>query len=399
MSVEKLNIFKDKENKYHFKTKDGRHVDIEHKDRRLKFKLHKWDREASAEVFLDMVEADQHTFSGNKIEIEDSKKKISVYPIDVHGRDGGLRFELVYKEKPPTYSFTVPIVSENLRWGKQPFLTQEDRDKGFLRPENVEGSYAVYHISKKNNKYMTGKAFHLYRPIVIDAEGKKAWCEIDVDRPFDPTSLTVTPPQQFMDEAAYPVTVDPDFGYAVIGTFLPTAIIAIDPDIDIRTGNAWTMPAPGGTANYIRAYVGGDGLATDCKVFINQKDSGGAGTHAQIATKENLACGVDPHWEEFTLAGEALTEGVDYILSIVGDSSDPGVGDTYRLFNDEDTTAVAFYAELENYVAPENPWIVDPTGPPTYDLSIFCNYTETPAAGGMGAKTPIMELLLAGVLD
>lgn len=367
----KLKTLKDKENKYHFKTKDDRHVDIEHKDRRLKFKLHKWDREASVEVFLDMVEADTHKFSGNKIEVEDSKKKIRVYPIDVHGRDGGLRFELVYKEKPPTYPFTVPLVSENLRWSKQPFLTQEDRDVGILRPENVEGSYAVYHVNKKNNKYMTGKAFHLYRPIVIDSEGKKAWCEIEVDRPIDPTGLTVTPPQQFMDEATYPVTVDPDFGYAIIGG---TPIGLANNGISFRYGSAWPMPAGGGTANYLRAYVSGT-LVCDCKAFINQKDSGGAGTHGQIATRENLACAVAAHWEEFTLAGEVLTGGVNYILGILGNGADaPGAGDFYIIYYDTNGAVASYNEGPQNYGAPESPWVVNPDTPETYDHSIFVNY-------------------------
>ena len=387
---EKLKIFKDKENKYHFKTKDDRHVDIEHNDKRLKFKLHKWDREASVEAVLDMVEADTHKFSGNKIEVEDSKKKIRVYPIDVYGGDGGLRFELVYKEKPPTYSFTVPIVSKNMRWGKQPFLTQEDRNKGLLCPENVEGSYAVYHISKKNNQYMTGKAFHLYRPIAIDAEGNKAWCELDIDRSIDPTSLTVTPPQQFMNEAIYPVTVDPDFGYTTIGSVPGGMEIAVFPDGEIRLGNAWTMPAPGGTANYIRAYLAGNGFATDCKVFINEKDSGGAGTHGQIATKENLACAAAPHWEEFTLSGEVLTAGVNYILNIIGDGTDPGAGDKYIVYCDQDTTAVAYYGEVSTYGVPESPWVINPTGPPTYDLSLYCNYS--PPAVEEGGLRMILSL-------
>jgi len=290
--AEKLRIFKDEENKYHFKTKTDNRVDIEHKDKRLRFKLNKWGGEASAEVFLDMVEADTHTFIGNKIEIEDSKKKIRIYPIDTRStkdfygdilddiqvEDGGLRFELVYKEKPPTYPFNISIVSKNLRWSRQPFLTQEDIEKGIKCPFNVEGSLAVYHISKKNNEYLTGKAFHVYRPIAEDALGNKAWCEIEVDRYIDPTSLTVTPPQEFMDDAVYPVVIDPDFGETGIGGSA-WPIASNDGKgglISIRSGSAHTMPAPGGTANYIRAYIGGD-VVCDCKAFINQRDSGGAG--------------------------------------------------------------------------------------------------------------------------
>lgn len=385
---EKLKIFKDKEDKYHFKSKVNSHVDIEYKDKRLKFKLHKWDKEASIEVFLNMVEADTHKFIGNKIEIEDSRKKIRVYPIntrstkdfygdatdDIQCHDGGLRYDIKYFEMPQTNFFDTPLVCKNTRWAKQPFLTQEDVEQGISCPFNVEGSYSVYHATKKNNRYMTGKIGHWYRPIVIDALGNKAWCDIEVDRPIDPTTMRITIPQQFLDEAAYPIVVDPDFGETGIGG----AQQAIADEFSgIRAGSAWTMPAGGGTANYIRARINSGAADTvDCKVFINEKDSGGAGTHGQIATKENLACAAAEHWEEFTLGDEALPDGVDYILNIIGNDADVGKGNAYYVKVDSvGPTAVASYIELpHSYAAPESPWIDDPAGT-ALDYSIYCNYS------------------------
>lgn len=387
---EKLKIFKDKENKYHFKTKDNRHIDIEYKDRRLKFKLHKWNKEASVEAFLNMVEAGTHTFSDNKIEVEDSKKKVRVYSIDtrstgdfygdsndvVQCHDGGLRYELAYMEKPPTNFFDTPLVCRNTRWAKQPFLTQKEIDEGVIRPFNVEGSYAVYHISKKNNEHMTGKMLHCYRPIAIDALGNKAWCDIEVDRPIDPTNIRTTIPPQFLNEATYPIVVDPDFGYTSIGgSWLD---IATGNDIDTRRGSAWTMPAPGGTANYIRAYLRSEVADTvDCKAFINQKDSGGAGMHGQIAAGGPNACPPATHWEEFTLAGEALTQAVVYIPNVIGDKADiPVKLDGYQLACDFDgATTIASYAETQTYCGEESPWVVNPEAS-TRDYSIYINYTR-----------------------
>ena len=252
-ALEKLKIVKDKENKYHFKTKSDNHVDIEHKDRRLRFTLNKWNREASVEAVLGMVEADTHTFSENKVEVEDSLKKVRVFPIDVHGGDGGLRFEVVDKVKSPPYIQKIPIVCKNTRWSKQLPLTQEEIDAGHIRPENVVNSFSVYHASKKNNQYMTGKMFHFYRVKVIDAEGNWAWCDTDVDRYLDPTMFTITAPTEFMENAVYPVTWDPDLGYTTIGSS-ERPIADADADFDIRAGSAWTMPADG-TANYIRARI------------------------------------------------------------------------------------------------------------------------------------------------
>jgi len=178
-----------------------------------------------------MALSDKRQFLENRVELETPEAKLKAYPIDTRStgelygdlendiqcHDGGLRFELVLKVKPLVNSFTIPIKSKNLRFSKQPFLAQEDIDAGISCPLNVEGSYAVYHVSKKNNQYMTGKAFHIYRPIAEDAQGNKAWCALNIDGYLDPKNLTITVPQQFLDEAVYPVSIDPDFGYTTIG--------------------------------------------------------------------------------------------------------------------------------------------------------------------------------------
>lgn len=254
------------------------------------------------------------------------------------------------------------------------------------RPDNVIGSYAVYHATKKGNQYMNGKAFHVYRPIAEDALGNKAWCSLHIDKRFDPTNLTITIPQQFLDEAVFPVVVDPDFGYATIGGSW-YAIADYVYTTETRRGSTWTMPAGGGTANYIRAYLRRDaGVGdVDCKAFINQKDSGGSGTHGQIATKENLACEEAAHWEEFTLSDEALTGGVDYILNIVGDATDLD-GNFYQVAGDDDGLIAVYVESPGNYAAPENPWVDDPSIY-DHDYSIFVNYTLTGWSGKISGVT------------
>jgi len=418
--TEKLKIFKDKEDKYHFKTKDDRHVDIEHKDRRLKFKLHKWDREVSVEVFLDMVEADTHKFSGNKIEVEDSKKKIRVYPIDTRSttdfygdttddiqcHDGGLRYDIKYFEKPPTNFYDESLVCKNTRWAKQPFLTQEDIDRGRSCPINVEGSYAIYHVSKKNNEYMTGKFGQRYRPIAIDALGNMAWCDMEVDRPIDPSNMRVTIPQQFLDEATYPIVVDPDFGYTAIGanaTYIAEKDEKGDP-FEARKGCAWEFTAANSTANYLRARLLGS-EPCDVKAFINQKDSGGAGTHAQIATKENLQCITAGHWEQFDLAGENLTQGVDYILSVIGNEDDMHEAmDSYRVNYDYNgaTSLETYLDPHDDYDAPASPWVENPYVS-DLDISIYVNYPYVPPGwqgkiSGITNPAKIMGIPVAGIV-
>jgi len=89
-------------------------------------------------------------------------------------------------------------------------------DKGVLRnyrPLNVVGSYAVYSTTKRNNEYKTGKLFHIYRPLLIDAKGKTSWAILNITK----TALTITVNQTFLASATYPVIVDPTFGKTSIG--------------------------------------------------------------------------------------------------------------------------------------------------------------------------------------
>ena len=394
-----------------------------------KLKLNRW----GGECFLDLdfkpdgleeEEIEEETDAqGNitkvkwKIKTADDEMEFEFYPVEpreeivvVNGKEhrllqcdeGGLEWKPVFKKKPKKLIWSFPFQTEGLRFAVQPSLHPDHPmwNERMIRPENVVGSYAFYHATKKNNEYMTGKAFHLYYPYLIDADGWKVRAE---GFNLSDGKMMITLPQQFMDEASYPVTVDPDFGFTNIGaTPVLLAHFALG---SLRSGNAWNMPAGGGTVNYIRMYVAGDGNPTDCKVFINQKDSGGAGTHGQIAGPvENLACATNLHWEEFTFADEELTGGIDYILNAIGDKTDPGGDDFYWTYADGDGDNVATYNEEQTYCGEESPWVVDPSGAPA-DISIFCNYDVVAVEGGggagavvMGTKSLILDLLLEGII-
>jgi len=142
---------------------------------------------------------------------------------------GGFEFEIILKVKPPSNAYALPIDTENLVFHYQPPLNEELNVSGYdfvnathaiingtvvtHRPENVVGSYAVYHRSKRNNEYKTGKAFHIFRPLLIDDLGNEAWAELLIDK----NSFMITLPQKFLDTAQYPVIVDPTFGKTDIG--------------------------------------------------------------------------------------------------------------------------------------------------------------------------------------
>jgi len=398
--IEKLKVFKEKDDKYYLKAKDNSHIDIEHKDKKLKFKLHKWDKEASIEVTLDMVEANTHTFIDNRIEIKDSKQKLRVYPIDsrstkdfygdsydvIQVQDGGIRYEVEYLEKPSVNFYYESLVCKNTKWSLQNPLTQQEIEEGVQRPLNVDYSYSVYHATKKHNKYKTGKMLHRYRPIAIDALGNKAWCSMEVDRYIDPTSLKVTIPQQFLDEATYPVTIDPDFGYTDIGGTDYQWIAATS---GWRRGSAWTMVTDG-QASSLKAYVWHTFTTQIGKAIIYEKDSIAPGSHGQVAAPvENVGIAQAAHWEEWIMGNEALDNGETYILTVMGKWVFEK-GETGYVKGDEDGAVDSYQQQHlsafpDDYANPSNPW-VRAAEVVTIDYSIYI-----PAVGWSGKISGITD--------
>lgn len=126
----------------------------------------------------------------------------------------GVEMDIILNEKPLTNKFDFQIAeAEDMDFFYQPPLSTDEIEQGFIRPENVIGSYAVYSKTKANyeigkTNYGTGKLFHIYRPEVIDALGNKVWGVLDYTNGI----LSVSVDQKFLDTASYPVTIDPDFG-------------------------------------------------------------------------------------------------------------------------------------------------------------------------------------------
>jgi hypothetical protein len=118
-------------------------------------------------------------------------------------------FEYVLDGKPASNRIDFSITTKGLD-----FIRQEPpADTRSHMPPYVVGSYAAYYQGDRPGT--TGKAFQVYRPIIIDADGRKCWGVLDIDTAAG--RLCVTVPQDFLDAASYPLIVDPTFGYGAIG--------------------------------------------------------------------------------------------------------------------------------------------------------------------------------------
>ncbi len=187
-------------------------------------KIKKWENESNFSLRLSY-----DTTGADIIEVDDNivwksaDGKVEVWFYHILGDSTSItsltmyEMEVVLNEKPPSNIIEFTIKNKELKWCKQNQLTQDEIDMGCSQPENVINSYAVYHTSKKNNNYTTGKAFHYYRPKIIDDVGTEVWGEPNID--LENEIFTVTIPEEFYNNSVYPIrhAAGATFGYTDVG--------------------------------------------------------------------------------------------------------------------------------------------------------------------------------------
>ena len=198
-----------------------------------KLKISRWDEVdfTLTPKDFDKIESKDKTlkFDKEKIKVETPKIDYHLYelPISEDLLEGGFEYEIILLEKPDTNVITFNIETEGLDFFYQPELTQEEKDRGDIRPENIIGSYVVYTSEEKINyvggkEYETGKMGQFYYPYLIDANGWKIRAgdfKITLNEEKIKGLLTVTIPQDFLDNAIYPIkhATGLTFGYESAG--------------------------------------------------------------------------------------------------------------------------------------------------------------------------------------
>src|SRR3990172_1486477 len=137
-------------------------------------KMMRWDNEVNFSVRAEEDPLATVETEGEKIKYVTPDREVHFrdFTPDISHPEGGLKFEVILKEKPVSNKLEFTISTKGLDFFYQPPLTQQEIDEGAERPENVIGSYAVYHTTKggmndvAGMEYKVGKAFHIYRPKV-----------------------------------------------------------------------------------------------------------------------------------------------------------------------------------------------------------------------------------------
>lgn len=247
--LKELELKEVKKDFYAFKTKDGNPIKISReRDSEPYLQLEKWEGEVSLKVKIPFKTRGSAVLKDNRLvystnpsqnfaqekgifsslfafaksfsqkQNEEPRIDFNFYPRE--SEDGGIEFDAVLYEKPKSNKLIFPMETEGLEFYYQGELTQKEKEQGASQPENVVGSYAVYHESKKGSfvlsggkDYKTGKAFHIYRPKIKDSDNNECWGNISIENNY----LIVEISQEFLDKAIYPVIIDPYFGYTSYG--------------------------------------------------------------------------------------------------------------------------------------------------------------------------------------
>ena len=166
-------------------------------------------------------------FSDNKI-----KFKTPEMEFEMEDFEDSYKFIWTLNEKPDSRMVCFNIESEGLDFYYQPPLDEEMAGQDCwtatctameccdsYRPENIVGSYAVYHSTKggmndsAGMEYKVGKFGHIYRPHIYDSEGKECWGNLHIENGI----YSVEIPQDFLDKAIYPIRSNDEFGNEVKG--------------------------------------------------------------------------------------------------------------------------------------------------------------------------------------
>src|SRR4030042_1498594 len=169
------------------------------------------------------------SFEGEKVKFNTPKISFEMYDVPSTANDeGSYKYFLYLNEPPATNKIEFDIETSGLDFFYQPELTQQEIDDGCIRPPEIVGSYAVYHQTKggmndsAGKEYKVGKAFHIYRPHIIDAEGTETWGNLHIENGI----YSVEIPQDFLDTAVYPIKSNDTFGYTTVGTYYSLVIAA-----------------------------------------------------------------------------------------------------------------------------------------------------------------------------
>lgn len=230
--------------------------------------------------------------------------------------DGGFKVDILLNEKPNTNVFCYQIEgAENYDFFYQPPLTAEEIAEGAERPENIQGSYAVYHKTLKNHRegsenYATGKVMHIPRPQVWEMNNQAStteWADLSYN---EKDGLCVTVRQGFVNKATYPVRVDPTFGYTSIGATTVATGAGNTNRANTDTPSLYTA-ATGDTITQFSVYGSATG---DCALSLYTWN--GTVPTSRFAAGTTVSIGSGAAWYNSATISQSPSAGTTYVTAL-----------------------------------------------------------------------------------
>lgn len=344
------------------------------------FEFRKWD-EVSIKLTPQLSSVDQVDKNlelvGNKIKYKTPKDEVNFYELPESSAlpEGGYEIERILNEKPLSNVISFDLQADNVEFFYQPIYSDEEiavqTEQGNFINLDAMGSYAIYYKNVPDNYtngklYRTGKLGQIMRPRIDDAVGNWTWGELHVDTVNN--SLTITIPQDFLDNATYPIYHASGliFGYQTIGTGgVVTILNAIKCTLN-------TMGATAGVVDTMTIYSDPSTVANTMNSGIYLHSTLGFVTNATGPTLTPVATGAA--WRTITYTSKpSLSGDTDYLLCANGFSSSG--------------THVVYYdigaANMSHAKASTFPTYPDPMVSPTHSsrlFSIYATYTVVPGA-------------------
>jgi hypothetical protein len=342
-------------------------ITVEYDKTKPEVRLARWGRAAGFAVSYQSVQAAMVIVNGMAT-WTDGNQMVRAYPLqpDIDNEDGGLELEILLGSKPPTNGFDFVIDgADNLEFYRQPDKRIPDEFPNMRVPDHAIGSYAVYHQfnmhhARSKTNWGCGKAFHLYRPKAIDAIGVEQWCSLE----YANGVMRVVVPPRFLEQAVYPVRIDPTFGHSGNGTSTGSYNLAE------MVGSVGTVGAVDGDVDSIEARIMDSGSTLFKGVLVN---SAGTAIETNGVTPQASVPATFAWTQAVYSTKPAVTASTSYFCCVIGNS--------YVLDIRQDTgpAASGFYNTAGTFTTPA-------AGSPTINTtrkSVFANYTE---AGGAAAS-------------
>lgn len=347
--------------------------DSKQDDFKPQFKLMRWDNEVNFSIRAKEKENNLFIKDGEIIKYKTDEYEIYQYEKDDASDEGGFEFEWILNSKPDNNILYATIRFKNVDIFYQDELTELEKELGCERPDNVIGSYALYHKTKMHNykngkNYRAGKFCHIYRPKAIDSKGNEVWCKLNIDEKKE--ELTVEVPKEFLEDAIYPIIVDPTFGY--------TGTAASDWNCGDRTVGYKATGALG-TGDTISAYMKKNSTEDEestCGLYKESDDT----LLTDSDTDEILLTSTSYSWKTYTFSGDPSISAVDYIISVSSHKTD--ASNYGKMAFDNGVGTEGYYANLGagSYVHPIGSSVTWTSQDSSWRYSIYCTYTATPVA-------------------